>query len=69
MMVNLKRNDYFNGLKGLIFGEIRKLKDITPPFGEIVQEIILNTVSKYNFQVDFDFPTENWSDNCALILV
>ncbi|XCI75071.1 MAG: hypothetical protein ABI045_06855 [Flavobacteriales bacterium] len=44
------------------------MKDTTPPFNETTQDIILKTVSGYNFSVTFDFYTGHGTDNHALIL-
>ena len=67
MMMNLKRNGYFNRLNGLIVGGMTKMHDNTIPFGKTAQEIILDIVSEYNFPVCFDFPAGHIDDNRALV--
>jgi len=68
MLVNLKRNGYFNHLKGLIVGGMTDMHDNTIPFGKTVKEIILDCVSEFNFPVVFNFPAGHLKDNRALIL-
>jgi len=66
MLMNLKRNGYFNNLKGLIVGGMTNMHDNTIPFGKNAKEIILDTVSDYDFPVVFDFPAGHLKDNSAL---
>jgi len=68
MLINLKRNGYFDNLKGLIVGGMTDLHDNSIPFGKNAKEIILNTVSEYDFPVVFDFPSGHLNDNRALVL-
>lgn len=68
MLVNLKRNGYFNHLAGLIVGGFTKMNDNEIPFGKTVKEIILEITSEYNFPILFDFPAGHTNDNRALIL-
>lgn len=67
MMMNLKRNGYFNMLSGLIVGGMTKMHDNEIPFGKTAKEIILDAVSEYNFPVVFDFPAGHIKDNSTLI--
>ncbi|MFA5297836.1 MAG: LD-carboxypeptidase [Lutibacter sp.] len=68
MMMNLKRNGYFNNLKGLIVGGMTDMHDNEIPFGKTAEEIILDCVSEYNFPVVFGFPAGHTNDNRTLIL-
>ncbi len=68
MMMNLKRNGYFNNLKGLIVGGMTDMHDNEVPFGKTAEEIILDCVSAYDFPVVFDFPAGHLDDNRTLIL-
>ena len=68
MCINLKRNGYFENLKGLIVGEMSDMHDNEIPFGKTAQEIILDCVSEYDFPVVFNFPAGHLDDNRALIL-
>lgn len=68
MLMNLKRNGYFNNLKGLIVGGMTSMHDNAIPFGKNAKEIILDVVSEFNFPVVFDFPAGHLKDNSALVL-
>jgi muramoyltetrapeptide carboxypeptidase len=68
MFMNLKRNGYFNNLKGLIVGGMSDMNDNTIPFGKTAKEIIIDAVSEFDFPVVFDFPAGHINDNRALIL-
>ncbi|MFD1293031.1 LD-carboxypeptidase [Lutibacter holmesii] len=68
MFMNLKRNGYFNNLKGLIVGGMTSMHDNAIPFGKNAKEIILDTVSEFDFPVVFDFPAGHLKDNRALVL-
>lgn len=67
MLMNLKRNGYFNGLAGLIVGGMTDMHDNTIPFGNTAHEIILEITSEYDFPICFDFPAGHLDDNRALI--
>jgi muramoyltetrapeptide carboxypeptidase len=67
MLVNLKRNGYFENLAGLIVGGMTDMHDNTIPFGKNAHEIILDVISEYDFPVCFDFPAGHLDDNRALI--
>ncbi|PHS07821.1 MAG: LD-carboxypeptidase [Kordia sp.] len=66
MMMNLKRNGYFNNLKGLIVGGMTKMNDNTIPFGKTTEEIILDNIKEFDFPVCFNFPAGHLKDNRAL---
>jgi len=67
MMMNLKRNGYFNNLKGLIVGGMTKMNDNTIPFGKTAEEIIIDTIKEFDFPVCFNFPAGHLKDNRALV--
>lgn len=68
MMMNLKRNGYFDNLKGLIVGGMTKMNDNTVPFGKTAEEIILDNIKEFDFPVCFNFPAGHLKDNRALEL-
>jgi len=68
MLMNLKRNGYFENLKGLIVGGMTDMHDNPIPFGKTAKEIILDITSSFNFPIVFDFPAGHLNDNRALIL-
>lgn len=68
MLIALKRNGLFQNLKGLIVGGLTQMHDNSIPFGKTAKEIVLETVSEYDFPVCFDFPAGHIDDNTTLIL-
>ncbi|WP_089380664.1 S66 peptidase family protein [Lutibacter agarilyticus] len=67
MLMNLKRNGYFNHLKGLVVGGMTDMHDNAIPFGKNAKKIILDIVSEFNFPIVFDFPAGHLKDNRALV--
>ncbi|MBQ4818959.1 LD-carboxypeptidase [Aquimarina sp. MMG016] len=68
MLQNLKRNNYFENLSGLIVGGMTKMHDNNVPFGKKAKRIILDIVKEYDFPVVFNFPMGHIENNRALIL-
>lgn len=68
MLMNLKRNGYFDNLKGLIVGGMTDMHDNEIPFGKTAEKIILDCVAEFDFPVVFNFPAGHLDDNRALIL-
>ena len=68
MLQSLKRAGYFNNLKGIVVGDISKVRKNTTEFGRTVEEIILDAVAEYDFPVAFNVPVGHEKDNRALIL-
>ena len=67
MFWNLKRSDKLSHLKGLIIGGFKvKPDDPGEEFGKILQDIVLEKVSEYNYPVCFDFPVGHQKNNFAL---
>lgn len=66
MMQNLKRNNWFENLAGLVVGGMTEMNDNTIPFGQPAKEIIWDIVKDYKFPVCFDFPAGHIQDNKAL---
>lgn len=67
LLQSLKLAGYFEGLKGMVIGGFTDTKENEIPFGKTYQEIILDTVSEYDFPVIFDVPAGHFPDNHALI--
>jgi len=67
MMVNLKRNKYFENVRGIIVGGMTNMHDNQIPFGMNTYEIILDITQEFNIPICFDFPAGHLSDNRALI--
>lgn len=68
MMMNLKRNGYFDGLQGLIIGGMTSMNDNEIPWGKDALQIIKEITKDYKFPIVFDFPAGHIKDNRALIL-
>ncbi len=68
MLQSLKRAGYFRNLKGLMVGDISKIRKNTTEFGRTIEEIILDAVAEYDFPVTFNVPAGHEKDNRALIL-
>lgn len=68
MMYNLKRNGYFEGLKGIIVGSMADMHDNEIPFGQNEVQIITAIAQEYNIPIAFEFPAGHQKDNRALKL-
>lgn len=68
MMQNMKRNGYFDNVKGLIVGGMTDMHDNEIPFGQNAVQIITAIASQYNIPIAFDFPAGHMKDNRTLIL-
>jgi muramoyltetrapeptide carboxypeptidase len=67
MLWQLKRAGKLSELRGLIVGGFTDMKDNAVPFGESVQEMVMNHVKEYDYPVAFDFPAGHIPDNHALV--
>jgi muramoyltetrapeptide carboxypeptidase len=68
MMQNIKRNGYFENVKGLVVGGMTDMHDNEIPFGQNAVQIITAIAKEYNIPVCFDFPAGHVKDNRALQL-
>lgn len=68
MLQSLKRAGYFENCKGIIVGDMSKVRKNTTPWGKPIQQLILDVVADYNFPVAFNMPAGHENDNRALIL-
>lgn len=68
LMHQLKLAGKLKKLKGLVIGGFTNMKDNETPFGETVEEIILEMVKEYKFPVAFGFPAGHDKKNLALLL-
>ncbi len=67
MLQSLKRAGYFDNCKGVIIGDISKVRRNTTPWGSPVQQLILDALAEYNFPIAFNMPAGHEKDNRALI--
>lgn len=68
MLQSLKRAGYFDNCKGVIVGDISRVRKNTTPWGKSVQQLILDVLADYNFPIVFNMPAGHEDDNRALIL-
>jgi muramoyltetrapeptide carboxypeptidase len=68
MMMNLKRNGWFDGVKAVIVGGMTEMNDNDIPWGKDAHEIIEDVLKDYKFPIIYGFPAGHIKDNRALIL-
>tara|TARA_B100000945_G_C20345586_1_gene579583 strand:+ start:267 stop:1166 length:900 start_codon:yes stop_codon:yes gene_type:complete len=68
MVINLKRNNIFSNIKGLIVGSMTEMNDNHIPFGKTTTEIISSYMSEYTFPICYNFPSGHLNDNRSLVL-
>ncbi|RYZ81618.1 MAG: LD-carboxypeptidase, partial [Proteobacteria bacterium] len=68
MLFNLKRNGYFDNIKGVIVGGMTEMNDNDIPWGKNANEIIQDIFKDYDFPVIYNFPAGHIRDNRALLL-
>ncbi len=67
MMMNLKRNGYFDGLKAVVIGGMTSMNDNEIPWGKDALEIIQDVLKDYDFPIIYNFPAGHLKDNRAMI--
>ncbi|WP_434037115.1 S66 peptidase family protein [Formosa sp. 4Alg 33] len=68
MLQSLKRAGYFENCKGILVGDMSRVRKNTTDFGRTIDEIILDIVAEYDFPVAFNMPAGHEKDNRAMIL-
>ncbi len=68
MMMNLRRNGYFDGVKAVIVGGMTSMNDNDIPWGMNSEQIIQDVLKGYDFPIIYNFPGGHIKDNRALIL-
>jgi muramoyltetrapeptide carboxypeptidase len=68
MLQSLKRAGYFDNCKGVIVGNMTKIRKNTTLWGSSIEQLILDVLVDYDFPVAFNMPTGHEKDNRALIL-
>lgn len=68
MLRCLKRAGKLKHLAGLVAGSFSQMRDYEIPFGQTVQQMIMEIVKEYDYPVCFNFPAGHIDDNCSLIL-
>ncbi|MFD0834621.1 LD-carboxypeptidase [Mariniflexile aquimaris] len=67
MLQSLKRAGYFDNCKGVIVGDISKVRRNTTAWGTSVEQLIVDALSEYNFPIAFNMPAGHEKDNRAMI--
>ncbi|MCF7559691.1 LD-carboxypeptidase [Sabulilitoribacter multivorans] len=68
MLQSLKRAGYFDDCKGLIVGDMSKLRKNTTLWGTSVEQLILDALADFDFPIAFNMPAGHEKDNRAMIL-
>ncbi len=68
MLLNLKRSGQLRNLAGLVVGDFTDTQDTTRPFGQEVEDIILDKVAAYNYPVLAGLPVGHGEINFPLRL-
>lgn len=68
MLQSLKRAGYFDNCKGLIVGDMSKLRKNTTLWGTSIEQLILDALSEYDFPIAFNMLAGHEPDNRALVL-
>lgn len=68
MLYNMKRNDYFKNVKGILVGSMRDMHDNEIPFGQNEVQIISEIAKDLNIPIAFEFCAGHQKDNRTLML-
>lgn len=68
MIQSLKRAGYFNECKGVIVGDMTKIKKNTTAWGTSIEQLVLNALSEFDFPIAFNMPAGHEKENRALIM-
>ncbi|WP_296342619.1 LD-carboxypeptidase [Winogradskyella sp.] len=68
MLQSLKRAGYFENLKGLVVGDMSKMRKNTTLWGTSIEQLVLDAFSEYDFPIAFNMPAGHEKDNRTLIL-
>ncbi|HLT32668.1 MAG TPA: hypothetical protein VKZ98_02670, partial [Aquaticitalea sp.] len=67
MLQSLKRAGYFENCKGILVGDISKVRYNDQDFGRTIEEIFLDIVADKNIPVAFNMPAGHEKDNRAML--
>lgn len=68
MLQSLKRAGYFDNCKGVLVGDMTKMRKNTTPWGTSVEQLILDALAEYDFPIAFNMHAGHEDDNRAMIL-
>ena len=67
MLQSMKRAGYFDDCKGVIVGQMTKLRKNTTLWGTSIEQLILDALADYDFPIAFNMPAGHEKDNRAMI--
>lgn len=67
MLQSLKRAGYFDNCKGVIIGDMTKIRKNTTPWGSSIEQLIIDVLADYDFPVAFNMHAGHAKDNRALV--
>jgi muramoyltetrapeptide carboxypeptidase len=68
MLQSLKRAGYFENCKGVIVGDVSKVRKNTTLWGSSIEQLVLDALKDYDFPIAFNMPAGHEPDNRALVL-
>lgn len=68
MMIQLKRAGMLHRVRGLIFGHFSDIEDTNRPFGEGLEDMLMEHIAAFDYPVCFHFPAGHEDENYALKL-
>lgn len=68
MLLNLKRAGKLRHIAGLVAGGFTEMQDTERPFGQKIEDIIMDKVREYGYPVCFNFPSGHQEVNYTLRL-
>jgi len=68
MLQSMKRAGYFDNCKGVIVGDMSRMRKNTTLWGTSVEQLILDALADYNFPIAFNMPAGHEEDNRAMIM-
>lgn len=68
MMHSLKFSGKLSKLKGLLVGGFTEVRDNESPFGQNVEEIVMQVAGEYNYPICFGFPAGHLDVNLPVVL-
>jgi muramoyltetrapeptide carboxypeptidase len=68
MLQSMKRAGYFDNCKGLLVGDMSKMRKNTTPWGTSVEQLIVDALADYDFPIAFGMPAGHEKNNYALVL-
>ncbi|WP_456441483.1 S66 peptidase family protein [Psychroserpens sp.] len=68
MLQSLKRAGYFDNCKGVIVGDMSRLRKNTTLWGTSVEQLVLDALADYDFPIAFNMPAGHEKDNRAMVL-